>query len=114
MSFLIDGNTILNPRSVTREFIETATENTNWKGKTRRKVVNTKERFTLVYTNLTQAQVNALLAYYVLNKVVVFRVDEDNLRIGPTDCLMDISNRVFVDGTKRLRENLSIVLTEVT
>lgn len=113
MAYLLGNITLPNPKSFSRSFVETAYENLTAEGKTTKKVVNRKERFTLVFQNLTQAQVNAILAEYQLEQVRSFTVTEANLSIGPTDVLVDISTRNYPLTGRQYREDFNLILTEV-
>ena len=113
MSFIL-GDTILpQPKSFTRSFIETSQENLLMEGKTTKRTENRKEKFTLVFQELTQAQVNNIFSEYQLEVVRTFQVTEANLTIAATDVLVDISPRVYPLSAKAYRENLTLILTEI-
>lgn len=113
MAYILGDITLPNPKSFTREFIEKAQENLLIEGKTTKRVENRKERFTLVFLNLTQAQSNSILSEFNLETVRTFQVTETNLSLGPTDVLIDIGTRDYPKTGKEYRENLTVILTEI-
>lgn len=113
MSYILGSLTLPNPKSFTRDFIETGIENLLMQGKTTRKIQNRKERFTLTFLNLTVAQVNSILSEYELESVRNFVITETNLSISPTPVLIDIKDRKYMSAGESYRENLTLVLTEV-
>lgn len=113
MSYQLGSTTLLYPKSFKREFIETSAENLSMDGKSTKRVEGRKEKFTLVYQNLTQAQANSILSEYELNQVRTFTVTETNLAISATDVLVDVTNRESVSAGETYLENLTLVLTEV-
>jgi hypothetical protein len=114
MAYILGAITLPNPKSFKREFIETAAENLLIEGKTTKRVENRKERFILTFLNLTQAEVGSILSEYELEAVRTFQVNETNLTIGPTDVLVDIEEREYPLSGEEYRENLTLVLTEVS
>jgi len=113
MAYTLGAITLPSPKSFKREFIETGAENILLEGKTTKRIENRKERFTLVFQNLTPAQVNNVLSEYTLDEVRTFTVTEDNLSISATDVLVEVFNREYPDSGKSYRENLTLSLTEV-
>lgn len=113
MSYLLGAITLPQPKSFTRSFIETSQENLLMEGKTTKKVENRKERFTLVFQELTPAQANAILSEYNLEAVRSFQVTETELTIAATDVLVDILPRIYPLSGKAYRENLTLILTEI-
>ena len=113
MSYILGSLTLLNPKRFTREFIEKSASNLLIEGTTTKRVENRKERFTLEYQHLTPSQVNSILSEFNLETVRTFTVDEDNLVIGPTDVLVDVSTRNYPASGDLYREDLILVLTEV-
>ena len=105
--------TLPNPKSFTREFIETGAENLLMVGKTTKRTENRKERFALTFLNLTLAQVNSILSEYELDMVRNFTVNETNLSIPSTPVLIDIEDREYPKSGATYRENLTLVLMEV-
>ena len=112
MSFLLGDKTLPNPKSFTRGFIETSAQNRTIGGKEIKRTENRKERFTLVFQELTRAQANSILSEYRLGVVRSFQVTETNLAIAATDVLVNISSREYQPG-RDYRENLSLILTEI-
>lgn len=113
MSYQLGSITLPYPKKITRSFVETAVENLTLFGKTTKRLTNRKEQYTLEYLNLTQAEINAILAIYELEEVVQFIVSETNLTIGPTDVLIDIRGLEYPPSAEQYRENMTLILTEV-
>lgn len=113
MSFILGDLTLPNPKSFRRAFIETGAKNLLIEGKSTKRVENRKERFTLVFQNLTRAQANSILSEYVLDMVRIFQVTEVNLSIPATNVLIDISTRKYPPSGKEYKEEFRLILTEV-
>lgn len=113
MSFILGDLTLPNPKSFKRTFIETGAKNLLIQGKSTKRIENRKERFTLVFQNLTQAQTNSILSEYILDMVRVFQVTEANLSISATEVLIDISTRKYPPSGKEYREEFRLILTEI-
>lgn len=113
MSFILGAVTLPQPKSFTREFIETSKQNLTIGGKTVKRTENRKERFTLVFQELTQSQVNSILSEYELEEVRSFQVTEEELTIAATDVLVSLPPREYPLSGKAYRENFSLILTEV-
>jgi len=114
MSYKLGVKTLPEPKSFSREVLETAQENITITGKSTKKITNRKERYTLVLQNLTQQQVDELYAEFNLQTVRTFTVDEPNLTISPVDVFIDIPQRVYNKTGLEYREDIELVLTEVT
>lgn len=114
MSYILGAITLPNPKSLNRQFVETGAENLLIEGKTTKRVENRKEKFIMVFQDLTTAQANSILSEYELEEVRTFQVTEDNLSIGPTDVLIDVINRKYPLSGEAYRQNFDLVLTEVT
>ena len=113
MSYQLGNVTLPSPKSFVRDFIETAQENLLMEGRSTKKVTNRKEKFTLIFQNLTQLQINNILSEFELEQVRSFTIDETSLNIGPTDVLVDIGSRQYPSVGRQYRENLTLILTEV-
>lgn len=111
--FQLGDLTLPNPKSFKRTFIETGAKNLLIEGKSTKRIENRKERFTLVFQNLTQFQTNSILSEYILDMVRVFQVTEANLSIPATEVLIDISTRKYPQSGKEYREEFRLILTEV-
>lgn len=111
---MLGGITLPRPKSLQREIIEVATENITILGRTTKKILHRKERFVLSFTHIKQTTVSTILSEYTLNAVRTFLVTEANLSIGPTDVLIDMSERQYIPGGTEYIENFKLVLTEVT
>ena len=113
MAYILGGLTLPNPKRFSRQFIEASALNLTALGKTTKNVINRKERFTLVYQYLTQAQVNSILSEYELEIVRTFQVTETNLTIAATDVLIDVNSRDYPPSGTEYGEHLTLILTEV-
>ena len=113
MSFILGAQTLLNPKSFKREFVETSASNLLIEGKTTKRVENRKERFTLTYQNLTAAQASSILSEYDTDETRLFQVTESNLTIATTKVHIDVSTRNYPLTGKAYRHDLTLVLTEV-
>jgi hypothetical protein len=114
MTYVLGDLTLPAPQSFERRFIEVARSNETLFGKTTRRLLSRKEEYRLYFTDLTQTEVNSLLNEYELNQARVFTVDEGNLAIGPIQVIVEITSRTYVPSGKEYRENLTLVLTEVS
>ncbi len=113
MGYILGALNLLNPKSFSREFVETSAENLSILGKTTRRVENRKEKFTLVYQNLTLAQANSILAEYDLDEARLFESTETDLTIAATLVLIDVSTRNYPLTGAEYRQDLTLVLTEI-
>ena len=113
MAYLLGDLTLPTPKGFRRKFMETGASNVTIEGETTKKVENRKERFTLVYQNLTPAQANAILAEYELDMVRDFQVTESNLTIAATGVLIDVDVRNYPLTGKEYRQDFKLILTEV-
>jgi len=113
MAITLGAQTLLYPKSFRREFIETSASNLLIDAKTTRRVENRKERFTLVYQNLTVAEADSILSEYNTNETRTFEVTETSLPIAATKVHIDISTRTYQGTGRAYRQDLTLILTEV-
>ena len=113
MAYTLGNLTLLKPKKLVKEFIETSVEHLLINGDTTKNVKNRRIRYTLQYQYLDVDEVNAILAEYVLDQVRTFTVDESNLTISPVDVLVDIKGRQYPLSGRAYLENLDVILTEV-
>lgn len=113
MAYLLGGNTLPNPVGFRRETIEQSTTNQLLNGTTKKDIINRKEKYTLNFKNLTQAQAAVILSEYDLQTVRNFEVTENNLIINATSVHIDIDRREYNNKGNDYREDLTVVLTEV-
>jgi len=114
MSYILGNVTLPQPKSFARRFIEKGRENLLIEGKSTKRVENRKEKFVLVFLNLTRAQMNSILSEYELEEVRSFQVTEPYLAISATDVLIDIAGREYVKSGGQYRQNLTLILTEIS
>ncbi len=113
MAYTLGALTLLNPKSFRRDFIETSAGNLTIRGKSVKRVENRKERFTLTYQNLTNAQVSSIMAEYNLNTVRTFTVTETELPIAATQVLVDVKTINYPLTGTEYRQDLTLTLTEI-
>ncbi len=112
MSYVLGAVTLPPPIAFERDIVETQRINLLFNNTTTRKVINRKERFKLQFQHLTSMEVNQVLSEYELNDVSSFTVTEDNLTISAL-VHIDIENREYATKGVEMRENLTLILTEV-
>lgn len=113
MSLTLGSLTLPYPKSFKRDFIETSAENLSIEGKTTKRIENRKERFTLVFQNLTPAEAQAILAEYEIDEARLFTSTETDLPISATRVLVDVKTRNYPLTGTAYRQDLALVLTEV-
>ena len=111
MAYLLDSVTLANPVEFSREFIEESGENTSLTGRTTKDIRNRKERFVLVYRNLTSTEVADILDIFNDETTKTFEVTETNLTIAATTVHIQLSKRDYIKGGE-YRADITIVLTE--
>lgn len=114
MSYNLGDIELPRPDRFVRETVETSTYNITLDGTHKKDITNRKERYVLEYSDLTQAQVNSILSEYNLEQVRDFSVSETNLTIAATSVHIDIDRRAYERKGSEYRENLNLVLTEVS
>lgn len=114
MSFIIGSVTLPAPVDFTREIIEVQRVNLLLNATTTRNFITRKERFVLQFQHLTPAEVSSILSEYELYTTRNFSVSETNLTISATQVLIDVTNREYATKGTEFRENLTLILTEVT
>lgn len=113
MAYVLGGLTLPNPKRFERVPIEAAQSNLSITGRTRKKVLNRKERFVLEFQHLTQAQLNAILAIEEQNACQSFSVSDGDLTIPETEVLIEIPVIVHPLSGKEYRVNIQMILEEV-
>lgn len=114
MSYVIGSTTLPNPKEFRREQVETSVKHRMIDGKTKKDLVNRKEQYILVFRKLTQAQAANILSEYNLQTVRDFTVSETNLTIAATSVHIEIGSRDYNTGGNQYREDITLVLTEVS
>lgn len=112
MSYILGSYTLPNPKKMDRDPIEISQTNTTLTGRTRKKLIRRKWRYTLKYLALTEAAANAIMAIYAQNTTQTFVVADGNLTISTT-VHIDITEREYPPTGKAYREDFDIILTEV-
>lgn len=114
MSFILGDITLPEPVSFAREPLEVVAENKLLSGTTKKRKVDTRERFVLEFRGLSQAEVNSILSEYNLQVVRDFSANvNDELVILSTPVHVDVTVREYNDKTPQYREDLILILTEV-
>lgn len=114
MSFVLGSTTLPSPISFEREIIEVQRVNLRLNGTTSRDFTTRKERFILEFQHLTAAEANEILSEYELDTTRDFSVTENTYAIAATQVHIEVSKREYTTKGKEMRENLTLILTEVT
>ena len=114
MAYTLGDITLPSPVNFKRETLEVSAQNLLLDGTTKKNIVSRKERYVLEFTFLTQAQVNSILSEYNLKAVRDFAVSETNLTINSTPVHIDIPSREYNTKGEDYREDLVLILTEVS
>lgn len=114
MTYILGGITLPNPKELIREQVETAGTVNTINGITKKDIVSRKERFTLVYQMLSQANASILLGIWGGQDIKTFQVTETNLTINPTSVHVEIEKREYTTKGNTYREDITLVLTEVS
>lgn len=113
MAYIIGALTLPRPKAFARDTIEKSVTHELLDGTTKRDVQNRKEKYTLEFRYLTQAQVGQILAEYNLETARNFQVTETNLTIASTPVLIDIRRREYNTPGNEYREDITLILEEV-
>ncbi len=114
MGWLLGSTTLPDPRGFKRKFVEKSTYHEMINGASKKDISNRKERFELYFTRLSQAIVASILAEYELRQALSFSVADGDLSIAATDVHVDVSGRDYNTKGSEFREDITLVLTEVT
>lgn len=113
MSFILGGQTLLNPKRYTKNIVEVGTEHLLIYGKTTKHYQGRKYQHILEYLFLTQAQIGVITSMFEQGRLVSFSVNDGNLVVNPVDVLIEIKDRKFPPSGELYREHMTIVLTEI-
>lgn len=113
MAYLLGGTTLPNPKAFKRDLVEMGSSVVCIDGTTKKDITNRKERYTLNFEMLTQAQVSAILSIYNDMTTKNFQVTEANLTIASTPVHIEMASREYNTGGDEYREDVTLVLTEV-
>lgn len=113
MSYTLGSITLPNPKSFSRTLIESGASVITLNGRTKRDIINRKERYVLGYEMLSQTNVNLILSEYNLQQARYFTVSETNLTIPSTLVHIDIADREYNTKGVSYREDFNLILTEV-
>jgi len=108
----LNSQTIPSPQDMQMETIETSVELDTITGKTRRQVFNRKKRYTLIYNQISQNDVNTLFNILDLDTAVDFEYSDTNYSISTTSVHVFIPNENFLRGASYI-ERLNLILLEV-
>jgi hypothetical protein len=114
MSWTLGSTTLPDPRGFKRKFVEKSTYHEMINGTSKKDISNRKERFEMYFTRLSQAVVASILAEFSLKQALSFSVDDGDLMIAATDVHVDISGRDYNTKGSEYREDVTVVLTEVS
>lgn len=114
MSYILGSVTLPNPHSFYRETVEKSAMVVTLNNTTKKDITGRKFRYILGYRFLTQAEVASILSEFDLETTRTFQVTETNLTIAPTTVHIMISRREYNTPGNEYREDLTIVLEEVS
>lgn len=114
MAWTLGSTTLPNPRGFRRRFVEKSVYHEMINGTSKKDISNRKERFELMFTRISQATVASILAEYELKQALSFAVTDGDLSIAATDVHLDISGRDYNTKGSEFREDITLVLTEVS
>ncbi len=114
MAWILGSTTLPDPRGFRRRFAEKSTYHEMINGTSKKDISNRKERFELLFTRLSQATVAGILAEYELKKALSFSVTDGSLSIAATNVHVDVSGRDYNTKGSEFREDITLVLTEVS
>lgn len=106
--------TLPNPQGLARRQLEKSVSNETVNGTSRKDISNRKEQYILQYRRRTQAEVAQILAFYNLKKTAILEVSDGSLLIAPTEVHVDMANRDYNTKGSEFREDLDLILTEVS
>lgn len=113
MSYILNSVTLPNPQGFRREQIETGGTVVTIDGTMKKDITNRKERYTLTYQMLTQAEASDILTIWNTQTTVNFQSTETNMAIGATPVHVEIEVREYNTRGNQYREDIVIILTEV-
>ena len=113
MSYLINGTTMPRPNAFSRDLIEKSGKVVTLDNTTKKDITGRKEKFTLEFNMLTQAEIATIYGIYNTLSTVTFQVTETNLTIASTVCHMTISSREYNTPGNEYREDIVMTLEEV-
>lgn len=114
MAYLLGSITLPNPKEFVREQVETSVMHEMIDGTSKRDITRQKERYILTFRNLTQAQASSIMSEYNLQTTRTFEVTETNLTIAATSVHIAIDSRQYNSKGGDYREDITLVLTEVS
>lgn len=94
--------------------VETGGSYTCLNGTLKKDIIHRKLQFIFEYKKLTRSQVADILAEYDLEATRDFTSTETNLAVTATPVHIEIADREFNTGGENYREDLTLVLTEVS
>lgn len=114
MAWTLGSTTLPDPRGFRRRFVEKSTYHEMINGTSKKDISSRKERFELYFTRITQATVASILAEFELKQALSFSVTDGDLSIAATNVHVDITGRDYNTKGSEFREDVTIVLTEVS
>lgn len=114
MSYTLGSITLPRPNAFRREVVEKSSKIVTLDNTTKKDITGRKERFVLTYTMLTQAEIASLLSEFDLLTVRNFTVSETNLTISATSVHIEYDVREYNTGGNEYREDLTLILEEVS
>ena len=114
MAWTLGSTTLPDPRGFRRRFVEKSVYHEMINGTSKKDISARKERFELTFTRITQATVASILAEFELKQALSFSVTDGDLSIAATNVHVDVSGRDYNTKGSEFREDVTIILTEVS
>ena len=114
MAWILGSTTLPSPQGFGRNTLEQSTMHEAINGTSKKDISSRKEEFTLIFTRLTQAVVANILAEFELKQSLLFSVDDGDLVIAETNVHVKIPQREYNTKGSEYREDITLILTEVS
>ncbi len=114
MSWILGDTTLPRPNDFRRVPIEVSVEHVTIDGSQKKDVSAQREQFVLAYKYLTQVQVAQIMSEWAKQAAVTFSVSDGSLSIPATSVLVKIGERSYTTAGAEYREDLVLILTEVS
>ena len=113
MSYLLNATTLKNPYRMEVKEEEVAKSHETLNGEIKKDIVGQKKIYTLYFSNLTQTELNAIMAIYNGKVAASFSVSSGDLTIPATDVWVSIQSKQYNTRGSEYRADLVLVLEEV-
>lgn len=110
MSLILNGTTLKQPSSVTRNDIEIAKDHVTLDGISKRDIVRQKQSYTMVFSLLTTSEISDIMTIFNLKQAVTMVFSELSIN---TTVWVRIQQRIFEARGTDYRETITLLLEEV-